>query len=80
MTKRDKIHLKVRVQTKARIPGIEKLGPRELKVRVAALPVKGSANREIIKQIAEHFRLPPSKVNIIRGHKSKEKLIELNFD
>lgn len=80
MAQREKIRLKVRIQTKARTPGIEELGPQEFKVRVAALPVKGAANREVIKLIAAHFRLPPSQVRIIRGHKSKEKLIELNFD
>ena len=80
MAKGEKIHLTVRVQTKARAPGIEELGPRLLRVRVAALPVKGAANREVIKLIAAHFHLAPSRVEIIKGHRSKEKIIELKMD
>ena len=39
----------VRVQTRASKPSIESLGPNEFRIRVSAPPVKGAANREVIK-------------------------------
>ena len=41
-------------------------------------PVKGEANKEIIKKIAKHFRISTAQVHIKSGHKSKEKIIEIS--
>lgn len=80
MREKDKIYLTVNVQPRAQNPGIEKLDSGEYKVRVHAPPVKGEANREVVKTVASHFSVPPSCVKIVRGMRSRKKavLIELN--
>ena len=40
-------------------------------------PIKGEANKEIIKKLAKHFRVSSSKIQIKSGHKSKTKIIEI---
>lgn len=80
MREKDKIYLTVSVQPRAKNPGIEKLDSGEYRVRVHAPPVKGEANKEVVKTLASHFSVPPSCVKIVRGMKSRKKavLIELN--
>jgi uncharacterized protein (TIGR00251 family) len=48
-----------------------------LKVRIAAPPVDGAANRELIKLLARAFKLPPGSVAIISGRNSKTKTVRI---
>lgn len=38
-------------------------------------PVEGKANRAVIKLLAGHFKIPPSRMRISSGLKSREKVI-----
>ena len=80
MKGKEKIFLTVKVQPRARKPGVEKLSNEEYKVRVLAPPSKGEANREVIETLASHFNLPSSRVKIVRGHKSRRKLVMIDSD
>jgi uncharacterized protein YggU (UPF0235/DUF167 family) len=40
-------------------------------------PIKGEANVELIKKIAKHFGVSRSKVRIVKGQKSRGKVIEV---
>ena len=44
---------------------------------IKSRPVKGEANKEIIKKLAKHFGVSSSKIQIKVGHKSKTKIIEI---
>ena len=46
-------------------------------VKVHSLPHEGKANQEIIKILSSYFDISKSKIKIIKGLKSKDKLIEL---
>ena len=48
-----------------------------LKVRVNAPPVKGAANEHLRKILAEEFGIQKTAIRILRGHTSKEKIIEI---
>jgi uncharacterized protein (TIGR00251 family) len=48
-----------------------------LKVRLAAPPVGGAANRALIEFLAEALHLPASHVDIIAGETSERKLVSL---
>ena len=77
---KDKIHLNVRVQLRARKPGVDRLDTGEYKIRVHTAPTKGEANREVLEILASHFGVPRSRVKIVRGLKSRKKavVIEMN--
>lgn len=50
---------------------------RALKVKLAAPPVDGAANAELIKLLAKHFRVAKADVEIVGGGTSKNKRIKI---
>jgi uncharacterized protein YggU (UPF0235/DUF167 family) len=46
-------------------------------VAVKAAPIEGKANEAIMKVLAKHFKIAPSKIRLISGEKSKIKRFEL---
>ncbi len=49
----------------------------QINIGVKSKPVKGEANKEIIKKLAKHFGVSTISVQIKSGHKSREKIIEI---
>ncbi len=58
---------------------VEKIDDTHYTVSVTAPPVQGKANRAIIQALADHFSVPPSCVALLRGHTSRQKLIEITI-
>ena len=54
-----------------------KEGPGVTVVYITALPVKGRANKALIKYLSAHFRVRKSDIRIIRGKKSNRKTLEI---
>jgi uncharacterized protein (TIGR00251 family) len=46
-------------------------------VKVKEPPKEGKANQAVIKLLAEHFGVPQSRVRILSGFRSRNKLIEV---
>jgi len=67
----------VRVVPRASFSGIAGEYDGALRVRIAAAPVEGAANRELIKVLAESFKLPQNAVEIVSGANSKRKTIRI---
>ena len=49
----------------------------QINIGVKSKPLKGEANKEIIKRVAKHFRISSTCVQIKSGHKSRQKVIEI---
>jgi uncharacterized protein (TIGR00251 family) len=49
----------------------------QITIGIKSKPIKGEANKEIIKKLSKHFRVSSSKIQIISGHKSSEKIIQV---
>ena len=49
----------------------------QINIGIKSKPVKGEANKEIIKKLAKHFGISTALVHIKSGHKSKQKIIEI---
>lgn len=49
----------------------------QYQVFVKELPVDGKANEAVVRVLAEHFKVPKSRVRIIAGHTSREKIVEI---
>jgi hypothetical protein len=56
---------------------IVETGENELTVYLRAKPHDGEANDALIKTLAKYFRIPKTSIKIIRGTKSRNKIIEL---
>lgn len=48
-----------------------------LRIRIAAPPVEGAANRELIRLLAKTFKLPQNAINIVSGAGSKNKIVRI---
>jgi len=46
-------------------------------IKVKEPPKEGKANQAVIKLLAEHFGVPQSRVRILSGFRSKNKIIEV---
>ena len=55
---------------------IVKTGENEFTVYLRAKPHDGEANDALIKLLAKHFKIPKTSIKIIRGTKSRNKIIE----
>jgi uncharacterized protein (TIGR00251 family) len=49
----------------------------QISIGIKSKPIKGQANKEIIKKLARHFDVPSSQVMIRSGNKSKQKIVEV---
>ncbi|BCW95564.1 MAG: DUF167 domain-containing protein [Fimbriimonadales bacterium] len=45
--------------------------------RVVAPPADGEANRAVIRLLAEHFKVAPSRVRLISGATHRQKVFEI---
>ena len=48
-----------------------------IRIGLLSKPVKGEANKELIKKIAKHLGKPSSSVVIKSGHKNTTKIIQV---
>jgi len=49
-----------------------------LRVRIAAPPAEGAANRELKRLLAKSFKLPQNAVEIVAGSNSKNKIVRIH--
>lgn len=51
-----------------------------LAVYVTAVPENGKANEAMIRLLARHFDVAPSRIRIMRGQTSRLKTIEIEYE
>jgi uncharacterized protein len=74
-TKDGGVTFAVRVQPRASKSGVAGELDGVLKIRLAAPPVEGRANEELIRLLAELFDAPRQRVAILSGETSKNKVV-----
>jgi uncharacterized protein YggU (UPF0235/DUF167 family) len=52
-------------------------GEEVLTVYVTAVPEDNKANEAMIRLLAKHFGMPPSRLSIIRGQTNRHKLVRI---
>ena len=70
------MRVKVRVKPGAKQVKVEESGD-TLIVWVRSPAREGKANGELIEVLAEYFSVPKSRVKIVRGHRGRDKLVEV---
>ena len=50
---------------------------RVLKVKIAAPPVEGKANKEIVLFLAKSLKVPKSSIEVVHGTSGRIKLVEI---
>ncbi len=77
MKGREKRTIFVKVHPRARGRKLERIGADAYRVSVLSPPAHRKANKEVIEILASTFNLPKSAVKIIRGEKSRQKVVSL---
>lgn len=67
--------LQVRLRPRGRGDALLGVVDGVLQARVSAPPVDGRANRALCKLIAKRASVAPSRVSVVRGEKSRDKLV-----
>lgn len=49
------------------------------KVKTSAKPIDGEANKAMVDQLAEYFAVPKRNVEIVSGHTSRQKIIDITI-
>ena len=68
----------VKVKTRSKKPGVEKLDESNFLVRVKEAPVEGKANEAVIKALAENLDIASWRIKIVSGKTSSNKVVEIN--
>ena len=74
----DNCTLKVRVQPKASRNQVDGFEEGTLRLRVTAPPTEGKANAGVIALMATTLGVSKSRLEIIRGHGSRDKVVSID--
>ena len=69
--------IKVRVTSNAKEAHVTRTGETSLEVRVDEKAVGGRANKRLLEILSKHFNLPKSRITIVKGAKSRDKIVEV---
>jgi uncharacterized protein (TIGR00251 family) len=70
--------LSIRIQPRASKNGIVTMEDGGLKIRLTAPPVDGAANEALVKFLSGVLSIPKSRVEIVSGHTSRDKIVRIS--
>ncbi len=69
--------LALRIQPRASRNAIVGLHGQSVRIRLTAPPVEGAANEALVSCLAERLGVPEAAVDLVRGHASRDKVVEV---
>jgi hypothetical protein len=70
--------LNITVISNSKISEIIKIDENNYKVKVDAPAVEGGANKRLIEILADYFNVSKSSIKILKGFKTRNKLVEID--
>jgi uncharacterized protein (TIGR00251 family) len=67
----------VRVKPNAKEEFVKKIDETNFIVAVKDPPKEGKANQAVIRALSGYFKIPQQNINIVVGHRSKQKIINI---
>lgn len=71
------MRISVKIKPNSKISKVEQSAEGLYKVSVTAPAQDGKANKALIETLSEYFKVAKSKINIVSGQTSKNKIIEI---
>lgn len=71
------MQVRVHVTPNAREARVTKVGEASFDVRVDEKAIGGRANKRLLEIMSEHFGIPKSRILIVSGAKSRDKVLEV---
>ena len=69
--------IKVKVFPNSKKEEVIKKSEDSFEVRVKEKPEKGKANREVVRILSCYFKIPESKIRLVKGFKKRNKIFEI---
>ena len=69
--------IKVKVFPNSKKEEVIKKSEESFEGKVKAKPEKGMANKEVVKLLSVYFKIPESKIKLIKGFKERNKIFEI---
>jgi len=70
--------IRVHVTPNSKEARVTKVGEASFDVKVDEKAMGGRANRRLVEILSEHFKVPRSRISIVRGAKSRDKMVEVS--
>lgn len=74
------MRLSVQVKPRARSTHVVTASAEQVVIALAAAPVDGAANEELVRFLAECLGLPKRAVAVVRGHTARHKQIQIDAE
>jgi len=71
--------IKVKIFPNSKREEIIKKSEDSFEVKVKEKPERGKANREVIRVLSCYFKIPESKIKLIKGFKKRNKIFEIKM-
>ena len=71
--------IRVKVKPNAKKDEVKQIENDYFEIRVTVVPEKGKANKRVIELLSKYLKVPKSRIKLIRGETSKEKLFEVEM-
>jgi uncharacterized protein len=69
----------VRVTPNAKEARVTKLSESDFEVKVDEKAENGKANKRLLEILSIYFDIPKSRISVIKGNKSRDKVVEVLF-
>ncbi len=69
--------INVAVKPNSKIESVEKIDDLNYILKFNVLPVDNAANKKVVEMLSDYFKKPKTSIQIIKGLKSKNKVVEL---
>lgn len=69
---------KIKVLPNSKVERLVSQEGNNLKIKLQAPAHEGKANQALILFLSRHFKVPKSKIQLLKGEKSKEKTIQIS--
>ena len=70
--------ISVKVKASSSLEKVEKIDDNSYSVWVRAKPADGKANEAVIKALSGYFDIAKSRITLLTGHTSKQKIFEID--
>jgi hypothetical protein len=67
----------VKVKPNSKTESVKRTDPAHFEVRTKSPPREGKANTAVINALARHLNIPKSRIKILAGAKSRQKIFEI---
>jgi len=74
------VKIRVHVSPNSREARVVKIGETIYDVKVDEKPLGGRANKRLLEILSDYFKIPKSKIFIVSGTKSREKIVQIISD